>query len=282
MQLVVVAVDGSAASLAAVKWGAVEASKRGATLRVASSYEPPRYLYAGSLVPPENFFEDLHDEAEKIAAEAAESVKDIVAAEVTVVESNPVDMLLEMSKEATMIVMGTRGRGEFKGAMLGSVSAAVVSHADCPVVVIRDDASFVPDGPIVVGVDGSEVSDRAVEHAFEEAKERGVELLAVHTWADVQFPVSEEHWRDIEQEERDLLLSRLEAPLAKYPEVTVETLISRERPATALSQAAADAQLLIVGSHGRGGFRGMLLGSTSRALLQDAPCPMMVVRPKKK
>ncbi|MDO4909049.1 MAG: universal stress protein [Corynebacterium sp.] len=280
MQLVVVAVDGSAASLAAAKWAAIEASKRGATLRVASSYEAPRYLYAGSLVPPENFFEDLHEEAEKVAKEAAESVKDIVTAEVTVTEGNPIDMLLEMSKEATMIVMGTRGRGEFKGAMLGSVSAAVVSHATCPVVVIRDDVPFNEDGPIVVGVDGSEISDRAVDVAFEEAEERNVPVLAVHTWADVQFPVSEEHWRDIEEEERNLLMSRIENHVKDYPQVKVETLISRERPTVALSQAAKDAQLLIVGSHGRGGFRGMLLGSTSRALLQDTPCPMMVVRPQ--
>ena len=68
----------------------------------------------------------------------------------------------------------------------------------------------------------------------------------------------------------------------KYPDVEVEQIITRDRPVRALADASEDAQLLVVGSHGRGGFRGMLLGSTSRALLQEAPCPLMVVRPESK
>lgn len=281
MQVVVVAVDGSASSLAAAQWAAVEASKRGAVLRIASSYEPPRYLYASNFVPPKDFFEELESEARKVADEAAAAAADIISAETVVIEDNPIDMLLGLSKEATMIVMGSRGRGEFKGALLGSVSAAVVSHASCPVVVIRENTVINPDGHIVVGVDGSDISNRAVDYAFEEAQARGSKILAVHTWADVQFPISEEHWIEIEKEESDLLESRLVEHRKNYPHVHVDTLISRERPAAALSNAAQGAQMLIVGSHGRGGFKGMLLGSTSRALLQDAPCPMMVVRPQK-
>ena len=86
-------------------------------------------------------------------------------------------------------------------------------------------------------------------------------------------------WAEVEKEQAELLTERLAEFQEKYPEVQVKKVIARDRPVRALSEASEGAQLLVVGSHGRGGFKGMLLGSTSRALLQSAPCPMMVVRP---
>ena len=110
--------------------------------------------------------------------------------------------------------------------------------------------------------------------------------MAVHTWMDMQVQASlaglsaaQQQWEEIEGEQQQLLDERLADLVAKYPKVDVKKLITRDRPIRALVDAAEGAQLLVVGSHGRGGFKGMLLGSTSRALLQSAPCPMMVVRP---
>ena len=130
------------------------------------------------------------------------------------------------------------------------------------------------------------MSAKATEYAFAEADARGAELVAVHTWMDMQIQASlaglaaaQTEWADVEREQGELLQERL-APLEeKYPNVQVKKIIARDRPVRALTDAAEGAQLLVVGSHGRGGFKGMLLGSTSRALLQSAPCPMMVVRP---
>lgn len=290
--IVVVAVDGSEASKQAVRWAANTANKRGIPLRLASSYTMPQFLYAEGMVPPQELFDDLQaealekiDEARAIAHEVAPDIK----IGHTIAEGSPIDMLLEMSKSVTMIVMGSRGLGGLSGMVMGSVSGAVVSHAHCPVVVVREDSSVNEDnkyGPVVVGVDGSEVSQRATEMAFAEAHARGAELIAVHTWMDMQVQASlaglaaaQQQWDEVEREQTELLIERIQPLADQYPDVPVKKVITRDRPVRALAETSEGAQLLVVGSHGRGGFKGMLLGSTSRALLQSAPCPMMVVRP---
>lgn len=290
-KIVVVAVDGSDASKVAVRWAARTAMKRDLPLRLASSYAMPQFLYAEGMVPPQEIYDDLQAETmEKIeeAREIAYGVAPEIKVGHTIAEGSPIDMLLDMSKTCTMIVMGSRGLGGLSGMVMGSVSAAVVSHAECPVVVVREDSAFEgrEHGPIVVGVDGSAVSEKATEFAFAEASARGVELHAVHTWMDMQVQASlaglsaaQQQWQVVEEEQQVLLSERLAGFQENYPDVVVKKVVTRDRPVRALADAAADAQLLVVGSHGRGGFKGMLLGSTSRALLQSAPCPMMVVRP---
>ena len=243
------------------------------------------------MVPPSEVFDEMQretlqtvDRAREIALEVAPDLRIGHA----VAEGSPIDMLLEMSRDCTMVVMGSRGLSGLSGMVLGSVSGAVVSHASCPVVVVREDNAVTEAnkyGPVVVGVDGSEVSRRATEVAFEEAAARGAELLAVHTWVDTQiqgpgagYAVSEDHWKAVQAEKEELLGTYLDGLSEKYPDVVVKKAITRDRPVRALADAAEGAQLLVTGSHGRGGFKGMLLGSTSRALLQQAPCPIMVVR----
>ena len=139
---------------------------------------------------------------------------------------------------------------------------------------------------MVVGVDGSPTSEPALAMAFEEAAIRGAELVAVHAWVEFasdtvyasarQFFVD---WDAIENREREMLAERLAGWREKYPDVTVRRVVMGGRPARCLVEQAADAQLLVVGSRGHGGFAGMLLGSTSHALIHHAPCPLLVVRP---
>ncbi|MDY3127019.1 MAG: universal stress protein [Corynebacterium sp.] len=291
--IVVVAVDGSEAAENAVRWAANTAVKRGIPLRIASSYTMPQFLYAEGMVPPKELFDDLQAET----MEHIEQARAIANAEFpdlkighTIAEGSPIDMLLEMSHDVTMIVVGSRGMGGLSGMVMGSVSAAVVSHASCPVVVVRKDNNISERnkyGAVVVGVDGSEVSEKATAYAFREAQARGAELIAIHTWMDMQAQASlaglaaaQAEWAEVEREQGELLTQRLAKFEQEYPEVKVRKIIARDRPVRALSENAKDAQLLVVGSHGRGGFRGMLLGSTSRALVQSAPCPLMVVRPE--
>lgn len=293
--IVVVAVDGSEASQNAVRWAANTANKRGVPLRLAASYTMPQFLYAEGMVPPQELFDELQSETMDMI-EAARVVAHEVAPDIkigyVIAEGSPIDMLLDMSSDVTMIVMGSRGLGGLSGMVMGSVSAAVVSHADCPVVVVRSDNHVTETnkyGPVVVGVDGSDVSQRATEFAFEEAQARGAKLVAIHTWMDMQVQASlaglaaaQQEWEIIEKEQTTLLKDRLQPLLERFPDVEVEMVITRDRPVRALEDCAHNAQLVVVGSHGRGGFRGMLLGSTSRALLQSAPCPMVVVRPNEK
>ena len=292
--LVIVAVDGGEPSNNAVRWAANTALKRGIPLQLASSYTMPQFLYAEGMVPPQELFDDLQREClNKI--EAAREIAKEVAPDIeighTVAEGSPIDMLLDLSKDATMIVMGSRGLGGLSGMVLGSVSAAVVAHAACPVVVVREDNAVTDEtkyGPVVVGVDGSEVSVKATRVAFEEAQARGAELVAVHTYLENQMhePVAgailgDDQWTRFEKEREEKLDSALAPLVEQFPDVKVTKVVTRDRPVRALVDQAKNAQLLITGSHGRGGFKGMLLGSTSRALLQAAPCPMMVVRPER-
>lgn len=286
------AVDGSPASLAAVAWAANTATKRGIALRLAAAFTTPQFLYAEGMTPPQDIFDDLRQDTMDKVAEAKEYALSLfpdLTVVSTVVEGSPIDMLLELSRRVTMIVMGSRGLGGLSSMVMGSVSAALVSHAHCPVVVVREDSSVTTEtkyGPVVVGVDGSPVSEMAVEYAFAEAAARGAVLRAVHTWMDAQTQASlgglavvESRWDEIEADHAQLVKQDLQPFVNRYPDVQVELVLTRERPVKALADAAKDSQLLVLGSHGRGGFKGMLLGSTSRALLQSAPCPMMVVRP---
>lgn len=290
---IIVAVDGSEASSMAVEWAAAAASQRQHPLKLVTAYSMPQFMYADGMVPPQELYDDLEAEAsEKIDAARATALAIAPGIHIShdIREAAPIDLLLECSSSAEMIVMGSRGLGGLSGLVMGSVSAAVVSHADCPVVVVRKD-TVVPEehknGPVVVGVDGSPVSRQAVDMAFREAQSRGVPLRAVYAWTDAthhprhaDLPQGEEQLRRIVEHHRAILSRELEGPSAAYPGVEVEQVVEHDRPIHALSESAKDAQLLVLGSHGRGGFKGMLIGSTSRALLQYTPCPMMVVRPR--
>ena len=292
---IVVAVDGSDASSAAVAWAANAATKRNAPLKLVTAYTMPQFMYADGMIPPQELYDQLEEEAMAKINEARELVRSFdenIEVSYYIAESTPIDLLLQLSEEADIVVMGSRGLGGLSGLVLGSVSSAVVSHASSPVVVVRKDNDVTVNnkyGPVVVGVDGSDVSRKALEYAFREADARGATLRAVHSWADAQVQTSlvglaavQSHLDAMSAQERKILQDELAPMREKYPDVKVEEVVDRDRPIQVLKDNADDAQLLVLGSHGRGGFRGMLLGSTSRALLQYAPCPMMVVRPTSK
>lgn len=183
---------------------------------------------------------------------------------------------------AALLVLGSRGLGGFTGLLAGSVAVAL---GHCPVAVIRgEDAD--PGAPIVVGVDGSAANQAAVALAFDEAAMRGCGLVAVHAWTDTVFPVTpngvffpELDWTQLTERAKELLVERLAQWQDKYPQLTVRLVVEHDRPAHALPHAAQEAQLVVVGSRGRGGFTGLLLGSVSQAVIHHAPCPVVIARP---
>lgn len=285
---IVVGVDGSPSSLQAVSWAAKEAARRGAPLTLVTAM----LVNVGYGVPiglPDSYFQEEELDAEKRLAEAAECVSrsvpgNTVEVESVVCQGSPARELVERSKSALMVVLGANRRGLIERALLGSVSAAVVAHAHSPVAVVRglphvdvNDLS----GPVVVGVDGSKHSAPAITMAFEEAALRGVELVAVHAWSDVDVhaPFSGDvDWTEIENRERAILSESLAGYAEEFPDVPVRSVVVMDQPVRNLREQADQAQLLVVGSRGRGGFAGMLLGSTSRALLHTVTCPLLVVR----
>jgi len=156
----------------------------------------------------------------------------------------------------------------------------LAAHAQCPVVVVRGPEPDDPMSPIVVGVDDTPVSEAAIAFAFQAAADRGVPLIAVHTWWDTFLDQSPAVlFRDEEQVyAQEQLAERLAGWSEKYPQVEVSRVVTRDRPAHLLLEQSRDAQLVVVGSRGHGEFAGLVLGSVSNALVHKAGCPVAVVR----
>lgn len=287
---IVVGIDGSPSSLQAVAWAAREAVLRHAPLSVVTTTFMPG-VYGVPIGVPASFFEEEELEGKKRLTRAEEVAAEVAAGRTLDIDSalttgTPAGMLLERAESALMVVVGANGRGVLARGFLGSVSAAVATHAQCPVAVIRGlpelDINELS-GPVVVGVDGSQHSEPAISMAFEEAALRQTELVAVHAWSDVDVHVSFEGDRDTEwaklvASETALLSESLAGRVEQYPDVQVRSVVVMDQPARNLREHAEEAQLLIVGSRGRGGFASMLLGSTSRALMHSVNCPLLIVR----
>ena len=197
------------------------------------------------------------------------------------VYSNTVPALIDASKDAWMLVVGSQGLGALGRLLLGSVTTALIHHAHCPVAVIRSDDGTLPDSdaPVLLGIDGSPASEAAIPLAFNEASRRGVEPVALHAWSDVGvFPMLGMDWRDSEAKGQEILAERLAGWQEQYPDVHVKRLLFCDKPSQWLLKESERAQLVVIGSHGRGGFAGMLLGSVSSHVAQSATVPVIIVR----
>lgn len=285
---VVVGVDGSASALAAVGWAAAECARHHVPLRLVHGFMLPTSDYPEILIASAEVRHAIEQLAEGWLAEAAATARATTPdVEITteILCCGAAALLIDESKKARLVVVGSRGLGNVTGLLVGSTAMALAAHAHSPLVVVR--GTETPHGPVVVGVDGSPTSEAALAFAFDAASTRGVVLVAVMTSQD--FTVDSAYnvsriainWAQVEEDERRLLAQRLAGWQEKYPDVDVHRIVLRDRPARALLRYGAEAQLLVVGSHGHGGFTGMLIGSTSQALAHHAPCPLAIVRAPK-
>jgi nucleotide-binding universal stress UspA family protein len=283
---VVVGVDGSGSAYRAVEWAAEEAGRRGVALRVvrAFSWTTSERLgrHPGRV---QHYREQLLEIARAQVARAARIAADTrpdVETTTQVEIGAPIEVLGSEAERAQLLVLGDRGLGGLAGVVLGSVAVMLAARAACPVVIVRGDRDESGSGPVVVGIDGSPVSEAAVAFAFEAAAARGVELVAVHAWSataidDALAPLMD--WQAVAVEEDAVLAERLAGWGQKYPQVTVRRHVVRDGAAHALVECSAGAQLVVVGSRGRGNATGLLLGSVSHGVLHGAHCPVAVVRP---
>ena len=282
---IVVGVDGSPESKVAVDWAARDAALHGVPLKLVHVLNPPVVMSFPEVPMPAGYLQWQEDEGRKILDEFAATARE-AAPELEIstemISGPSVPMLVEQSRDAHLIAVGCRGRGALARGLLGSVSTGLAHHAFCPVAVIHDEDPTVPHpslAPVVVGVDGSPASERALGIAFTEASLRGVDLVAVHAWSDdTVFEVPGTDWSTLQTMGEETLSERLSGWQERFPDVLVRRVVAADRPAHQLLEQAESAQLLVVGSHGRGGFAGMLLGSVSTAVVHAAKMPVIVVR----
>ena len=291
---VVAGVDGSPHSYAAAEQAADAAARRGLELHLVHGYLHPLAYGSAPLQPYPVVIPEPSAEADDMLRQAAARMGERhpgLTVQVRQVMGGPAAALVAESEDAEILFVGSRGLGGFKGLLLGSVSAQVAAHARCPVVVVRstpesgaDGIGPIREGPVLVGVDGSDLSKRAVEFAFTEAALRRVPLVAVHVYwvrsIDHLEPPSDDAEEQVTRSAERLLADTVAASAARHPEVQVEQrLIHNLNTEHSMIEATRDAGLVVVGSRGRGGFTGLLLGSVSQALVHHAHCPVAVVHP---
>jgi nucleotide-binding universal stress UspA family protein len=282
---IIVGVDGSPASRVAVDWAARDAALRGADLKLVHVLVTPAVMAFPEVPMPPGFMEWQDEEGRRLLDSAVKTVAEAgaqVEVSTDMVSGPAVPVLADLSSSAQMIVVGCRGHGALARGLLGSISTGLAHHAHCPVAIIHDEDPLMPHpskAPVVVGVDGSPASENAVAIAFEQASFRGVDLLAVHAWSDTgvfEFPGAD--WSTLQAAGEQTLSERLAGWQERYPDVLVRRVVVADKPAHQLLEQAESAQLLVVGSHGRGGIAGMLLGSVSTSVLHGARMPVIIVR----
>jgi nucleotide-binding universal stress UspA family protein len=281
---IIVGADGSDHSLRAVEWAAEEAARRGLPLRIVHAVAP--WLYDTPVDPRLGAVRKwLLTSGEEVVEEATATARACdgdIAVEGEAVPGGAARALLEEARDATMIVLGSHGVGTVAGLLLGSTALQVVAHAPVPTMVVRRLEPAVR-REIAVGVDGSAAGEAAVAFAFEEAGLRKARLRAIHVWSDPDLAGAGElmplvYDPQIVAEDQ---IRRLGESLAvwreKYPEIQLVSEVVHGRPVRILAGASTRADLLVVGSRGRGGFAGLVLGSVSHGLLHHAHCPLAVV-----
>jgi nucleotide-binding universal stress UspA family protein len=268
---VVVGVDGSTSALAATRWAARDALRLRVPLRLVHAFTVGGVDYLSRQLS----VLQLRDHGElrlRVASVAATQAAPGLMIETAVRQGDRRVVLLDESKRATLVVLGSRGLGGVSRLIMGSVGLTLAVHGTSPVIVVRGPAR--ERGPVVVGVDGWPSCAAAVRFAFTEAARHGTGLTAVRTWRALATadPIA------VHEEERVALIRQLAEPAEDFPQVPVEHVVVRGRPGRTLLDYGKHARMIVVGTRGRTGFAGLLLGSTSQAVVQHGTCPVAVVR----
>lgn len=287
-EVILVGVDGSRESIAAVKWAADRAIRFGGRVHVLCTYALASYSAAAL----DGGYAVLDDEAlkrgaQQVVEEAVEVAKSRgeVRVSSSIEPGDPAGVLVEMSREVDLVVVGSRGGGSFADRLLGTVSSALPAHAKCPVVVVPRHTSgkkFMPIERIVVGVDGSDVASSALRRAVDEAEGWGARLTAVSavpiatgtsmmTWA----PTGVDRSNLLKDVRKGMGIAIEQALDGRKMEIARHALDGS--PASLLIEFSTAVDLVVVGTRARGGLAGVLLGSTSQTVLSHSTCPVMIV-----
>jgi nucleotide-binding universal stress UspA family protein len=278
----VVGYDGSPDARAALEWAVREAAARHERVRVVyvepdlAGWDAAVTMHGPAILPEPGDSAPILEAASEIAAAAGVAVRTVSQ------PGSTSAVLVEQSRTAQTLVIGSRGLGSVASAVLGSTVSHVASHAHCPVVVVQ--AGGDPAGPVVVGVDGSQASEETLHWAFDHASRHGLALEVLHAYAIPVYPGVVPYVPPVEitqatsDFEERVTREALAGWSEQYPDVRVTSRVMHGRPGPALVEASERASVTVVGSRGRGAFLGMLLGSTSQSLLHHAKGSVAVVR----
>lgn len=283
-QPIVVGVDGSEASDTALEWATRTAMLEGLDLSVVGAADLLHSSYNPSIVIPEGVVDASTREAAAVVHEAVSRARDHsegIAVDGRTMSGSASAVLTQESAHASLTVVGTRGLSGVKGLFLGSVSISVAAHAASPVAVVAGAAGT---GPVIAAIDGSPLTERILDVAFHQAALRETGLLVVHSWTDLSSEVIRDYDVDTDRlfaaadEAHALITTWIDRVGPAHPKVHVERIVAADGAAHRILDAASDARLIVMGSRGRGGFAGLLLGSTSQAVLHHASCPVLIVK----
>ncbi|TDD61483.1 universal stress protein [Kribbella antibiotica] len=283
---VVIGYDGSPGSRVALRWATAEAVRYLAPLRIVEVSEPipADYLTAGTV--PVADLRRLQERALDTLTEGVQLQHPELTVDSVLIEDSAASALVDESANARLTVLGSRGLGGWTDVLLGSVALQVSIHSANTVVVVPAVTSpWIQDKPtIVVGVDGSKSSAKAIDFAFAQAESRRARVAVVNVTPHPSPTFSGGLGllifdpADSANEERLLVAESLAGAQTDYPDVEFELLLLTGHPAQALVAAADNAELLVVGSRGRNGFASLLLGSVGLTILHHARCPVAIVR----
>ncbi|MER5975037.1 universal stress protein [Streptomyces sp. NPDC001857] len=282
----VVGVDGSDSCLSAVDWAVDEAARHGVPLRLVYASLWARYEAGLPSVDPRRPSEQvLAEHIVATAADRAERRNPDVKVTTDIVPEDATAALVSAGDEAFALVTGSRGRGELKGLLLGSVGLGVSARAHCPVVVVRGDRVGLEGAHerILLGLGESDTTAEAVRFAFREAEVRGCVLDVVRAWRRPAYDRHGDRLRPggpedaYEKRASAVIDALLKAPSAEHPHVRTRRSVVEGPAGKVLVDRSAAADLVIVGAHRRTRQFGFQLGRVSHAMLHHARCPVAVV-----
>ncbi|MFF0344761.1 universal stress protein [Kribbella sp. NPDC004875] len=284
---IVVGYDGSPGSVSALEWAAAAAERTMAPLRIVEAFEIviTARPAPGHVVPLEAVRTARQEQLEEVVAKLRLEHPGVHHVETSLMGGAAAKTLVDAARDARLVVLGSRGHGGWSGLLVGSVAVQVTTHADCPVVVIPHD--FQPrtgqQPTVVVGVDGSKYSARAIDFAFDQAESLHGRVVAVHAWTSPYLTYHDgesmlEFDEDKVREESGLLVAESVAgAAAEHPDVRWTVELSEGSAGRALTRRSGSADLVVVGTRGHGGFTGLLLGSVGQSVLHHTRCPIAVV-----
>lgn len=284
---IVVGVDGSRSARHALHWTARWAAYTSTPVTLLAALgEPPTNGEGVNLAeePDSGFRQQVRAMVEAEVDYVREEIKGV---EVTYLDvwGEAAKVLIEASRHALVLVLGTRGLGGWTGLMLGGVSDKVIGHARGPVVVVPPHWKPARRGePVMLGVDDPSHSGPAVAFAIQAARSLGTPLHVVHAWevqkgwSTLATTFGASHVRAAREQAQRRLDDVCGMVGQAAPEVQVVARLVEGNPAVVLSQASETARLLVMGTRGRGGWQGLVLGSRSRELAQSSACPVAIIR----